>query len=53
MKNLKNLINLFFELGQLKKIQYRGWSLIGVKNYETVAEHNLRAAQIGYFLAKL
>jgi len=24
-----------------------------VKNYETVAEHNFRAAQIGYFLAKL
>jgi len=53
LKNLKNLINFFFELGQLRKIYHQGWSLIGVKNYETVAEHNLRAAQIGYFLAKL
>ena len=53
MKNLKNLINFFFELGQLKKIQHQGWSLIGVKNYETVAEYNLRAVRIGYFLSKL
>jgi len=53
VRNLKNLINFFFELGQLKKNQHQGWGLIGVKNYETVAEHNLRAAQIGYFLAKL
>ena len=42
-----------FELGMLKHIHREGWKLIGVKTPETVAEHSLRAAQIGYILAKL
>lgn len=51
--NFKALVNFIFELGQLKKIPHQGWSLIGVEKEELVAAHNLRAAQIGYFLAKL
>jgi len=41
------------ELGQLRKIKHEGWKLCGVKDPESVAEHSLRAAQIGYILAKM
>ena len=47
-------INQFlFELGMLSRIQREGWKLIGISQPETVAEHSLRAAQIGYILALL
>ena len=49
----KQLINFLFELGQLRKIQHDGWRVANVGKPESVAEHSLRAAQIGYFLAKL
>ncbi|MBN2087844.1 HD domain-containing protein [Candidatus Peregrinibacteria bacterium] len=48
----KHLINLLFELGQLRRIQHDGWRNANVEKPESVAEHSLRAAQIGYFLAK-
>lgn len=51
--NKKDLTNLFFELGQLKRIKHEGWKIIGIKDPESVAEHSLRAAQIGYFLAEM
>ncbi|OIO07560.1 hypothetical protein CO115_02340 [Candidatus Falkowbacteria bacterium CG_4_9_14_3_um_filter_36_9] len=47
----KNIVNFIFELNQLKRIRHSGWQLAGVKNSDTVAEHMLRAAQIGYILA--
>jgi len=49
----RELLNFFFELGQLRRIKHEGWRTIGVDNPESVADHSLRAAQIGYFLAKL
>ncbi|HEC89736.1 MAG TPA: HD domain-containing protein, partial [Thermoplasmatales archaeon] len=49
----KSIAQFLFELGVLRRIQREGWKLIGVKTPETVAEHSLRAAQIGYILAKL
>jgi putative hydrolase of HD superfamily len=49
----KKLLNFFFELGQLRRIKHEGWRTIGIANPESVADHSLRAAQIGYFLAKL
>jgi len=49
----KELLNFFFELGQLRRIKHEGWRTIGIMTPESVAEHSLRAAQIGYFLAKL
>lgn len=49
----KALVNFIFELGMLKRIKHEGVRLIGVDNPETVADHALRAAQIGYILAKL
>ncbi|MBT4917677.1 HD domain-containing protein [Candidatus Peregrinibacteria bacterium] len=51
--NKKNLTNFFFELGQLKRIKHEGWRIIGVEAPESVAEHSLRAAQIGYLLAEM
>jgi putative hydrolases of HD superfamily len=49
--NIKNVVNFIFELGQLKKQARTGWWLAGVKDPSSVAEHTLRAAQIGYILA--
>ncbi len=51
--NTQNLINFIFELGQLKRIHHEGWKLAGVDTPDTVAEHALRAAQIGFILAKM
>jgi len=44
-------VNFLFELGQLRRIKHEGWKIIGVKDPESVAEHSLRAAQLGYILA--
>lgn len=49
--NLKNTVNFIFELGQLKLIKHIGFNLAGVKEPDSVAEHVMRAAQIGYILA--
>lgn len=49
----KDILNFFFELGQLRRIKHEGWRTIGITNPESVADHSLRAAQIGYLLAKL
>ena len=50
---MKDIINFFFELGQLKRVRRSGWWLLGIEHPESVAEHSFRAAIIGYFLAKL
>jgi putative hydrolase of HD superfamily len=47
----KKTVNFIFELNQLKRQHRNGFILAGVKNPDTVAEHALRAAQIGYILA--
>jgi putative hydrolase of HD superfamily len=49
----KQLINFIFELAQLRRIKHEGWRLSGIENPLSVADHALRSAQIGYFLAKL
>lgn len=49
--NTKNLVNFIFEIGQLKRQYHSGFQLAGIKNTDTVAEHVMRAAQIGYILA--
>jgi len=49
----KNITKLIFELGQLRRIKHEGMRLAGVEYPESVAEHSLRAAQIGFFLAKM
>ena len=50
---MDEISEFLFELGHLRRISHEGWKLIGVKYPESVAEHSLRAAQIGYILAIL
>jgi len=47
---MKNIVNYIFEIGVLKKEKHNGFKLIGVENLGSVAEHALRASQIGYIL---
>jgi putative hydrolases of HD superfamily len=51
--NLKRIANFIFEVGHLKHIKHVGWRLAGVDAPGSVASHVLRAAQIGYVLARL
>lgn len=47
----KNIIKFIFELGQQRRVSHEGWKLLGIRHPDNVAEHSLRAAQIGYALA--
>ncbi|HZX12186.1 MAG TPA: HD domain-containing protein [Candidatus Nanoarchaeia archaeon] len=49
----EKVLDFFFELGMLKRVKHEGWRLLGIKDPESVGEHSLRAAQIGFILAKL
>lgn len=49
----KDVLNFFFELGQLKLLKRQGSYHANIKDPESVAEHSLRAAQIAFVLAKL
>jgi putative hydrolase of HD superfamily len=48
----KQITQFIFELGQLRRIKHEGYRLAGVGDVISVADHNLRTAQIAYFLAK-
>ncbi|HII38412.1 TPA: HD domain-containing protein [Candidatus Micrarchaeota archaeon] len=47
----KELLNYFFESGQLKFVKRSGWWAAKIRDPENVAEHSFRTAVIGYFLA--
>lgn len=49
--DIKKVVKFIFELNQLKRQPHTGWWLAGVRNPDSVAEHAMRAAQIGYILA--
>jgi putative hydrolase of HD superfamily len=49
----KEIANFFYEMGQLSRVKREGWRLLGIESPESIAEHSLRAAQIGWVLAKL
>ncbi|OGW97720.1 MAG: hypothetical protein A2Y04_01125 [Omnitrophica WOR_2 bacterium GWC2_45_7] len=55
MKNKKPsdfaALNLFAEIGLLKKIKRSGWWVVGIKDPESVAEHSFRCAIMGYYMA--
>jgi putative hydrolase of HD superfamily len=53
MKSTKSIVNYFFEIGVLSKELNDGLKLAGVTNLDSIAEHALRAAQIGYILTAL
>lgn len=48
---LKGILNFISEAGMLKQIKRSGWSVLGIKDSESVAEHSFRCALIGYLLA--
>ncbi len=48
---IKNVVNFIFEINHLKKQARSGFQFAGIKYPDTVAEHMLRSAQIGYILA--
>lgn len=50
---LKRITNLIFEGLHQKQIKHEGWRMCGVQFPDSVAEHSLNAAQIGYILAKM
>ena len=37
----------------LKRVRRAGWSVLGIRDEETVADHSFRAAVIGYCLARM
>lgn len=47
----KPLTHFLYEMGMMKKIEHCGTKFAGVKNPDSLAEHSLRAAQIGYIIA--
>lgn len=49
----KQVLDFFFELGQLKRTARSGWWYVGIKHPESVAEHSCRATFIAFVLAKL
>lgn len=49
---MKELVNLILEAGMLKRSQRSGWSVVGVKDAESVADHSFRCAVIGYLIAR-
>ena len=51
-KDLGPLVDFIAEAGLLKLTRRSGWSVLGIKNAESVAEHSFRCAVIGYLLAK-
>lgn len=52
-KTTKGLVNFLAEIGQLKRVKRSGWWVAGIKDPESVAEHCLRTAIIGYILARM
>lgn len=50
---MKKIVAYIFEIFQLKRIKHAGWNLAHVESPDSVAEHVLLAAQIGYLLAEL
>jgi putative hydrolase of HD superfamily len=52
-RSLKNVLNFISEAGLLKRVQRSGWSVLGIKDSETVAEHSFRCSVIGYLLARM
>ncbi|MBI5390940.1 HD domain-containing protein [Candidatus Woesearchaeota archaeon] len=51
--NHQSILNFMFELGMLKRVKREGWRRLGIEHPESVADHSLRAAQLGYILAHL
>ena len=49
---MRNLVNFFLKIGELKRYKRRGWVLHKIKNPETVADHIFRSAIFAWVLNK-
>ena len=49
----REILNFFFEMGHLSRVKREGWRLLGIEQPESIADHTLRAAQIGWVLAHM
>lgn len=47
----KKITNFLFEVGTLKNMPRTGWLKAGIKSPESVAEHTMRTALLGWILA--
>lgn len=50
---VRGLLNFISETGMLKRVHRSGWSVLGIRNVESVADHSFRCAVIGYILASM
>jgi putative hydrolase of HD superfamily len=53
MEGIKKVVNFFFELMVLKRIQRAGLRNVGIAQPDSVAEHVMLTAQIAYLLGKI
>jgi len=51
--SLKKVLDFISEAGMLKRVERSGWSVLGIKDAESVAEHTFRCTVIGYVLARM
>ncbi|UCH84239.1 MAG: HD domain-containing protein [Candidatus Latescibacterota bacterium] len=49
----QNIIDFILEAGALKRTPRSGWSVLGIKHPESVADHSFRCGVIGYLLAHM
>ncbi|NQU95907.1 MAG: HD domain-containing protein [Candidatus Omnitrophica bacterium] len=49
----ETIVDFIAEVGLLKRTNRSGWSVLGIKNAESVADHSFRCAVIGFFLARM
>jgi len=52
-KDVSKLLDFISEAGMLKQVRRSGWSVLGIKHSESVADHSFRCAVIGYILAHM
>jgi len=49
----ESVLQFISEAGMLKRVKRSGWSVLGIDNAESVAEHSFRCAVIGYVMARM
>lgn len=51
--NIASIARFIFELGILKLVKRSGWERVGIRDRESVPEHQNRSAQLGFILAMM
>src|SRR2546429_10031823 len=52
-EEVQALARYAYEVGHLKRSARTGWWMVGVSDPESVAEHTMRTALLGYLLAEI